>query len=200
MQNIRKTKVLDIPTTALCGAMGGLASIVVVAPVEHVRIKMQASGQYNSTFGCFKAILKGNGITGLYRGLFATGCREFPGCGFYFMTYEAMMADFKKKWATDGPKQKLAALIAGSFAGLAYWLPVFPIDNIKTRLQSDNLTTPKYKGFFDCFAKTVKEGGVKNLYRGLLPCALRSMPANAAGFALFEYTMGFINKHYIDNN
>lgn len=44
--------------------------------------------------------------------------------------------------------------------------------------------------------KTIKTGGIKNLYRGLLPCVLRSMPANAAGFLAFEETMNFINKHY----
>lgn len=49
MQKLLNTKTLDIPTTALCGACGGLASIVVVAPVEHVRIKMQASGKFTST-------------------------------------------------------------------------------------------------------------------------------------------------------
>lgn len=113
------------------------------------------------------------------------------------MTYDTAMNYMKKNWCKDGASQKLAALLAGSIAGLAYWVPVFPCDNIKTRIQSDSLEKPKYKGFFNCLAVTIKECGIKGIYRGLLPCALRSMPANAAGFLVFEETMSFIKKHYL---
>lgn len=58
------------------------------------------------------------------------------------MSYDALMQYFKNGWAKDKAKEKIAALIAGSCAGLAYWVPVFPVDNIKTRLQSDPLENP----------------------------------------------------------
>ena len=39
-----------------------------------------------------------------------------------------------------------APLFAGAFAGLGYWAPVYGVDFIKTRIQSDSISNPKYTG------------------------------------------------------
>ena len=34
------------------------------------------------------------------------------------------------------------------------WTSTYPFDNIKTKIQGDSLTKPKYKGMIDCIKKT----------------------------------------------
>jgi len=69
---------------------------------------------------------------------------------------------------------KLTALVAGGFAGFAVDVALFPLDTIRTRMQSQ-------EGFF-------KSGGFKNVYKGLGPAALGSFPGAAMFFVTYEAT------------
>ncbi len=83
----------------------------------------------------------------------------------------------------------------GGLAGIAFWLPWYPIDVIKSTLQGDSYlkANRKHHGFFDAARQVYARGGVKAFYRGFLPCMLRSFPANAALLAtVFQLqNMGF---------
>lgn len=68
----------------------------------------------------------------------------------------------------------LPALPAGGIAGLAMDVSAFPLDTIKTRLQSS-------EGFR-------KAGGFRNLFAGLGPAAIGAVPCAAAFFAVYEQT------------
>lgn len=65
--------------------------------------------------------------------------------GVYFFTYDFMMRVLNKD--IDSPALK-TALLAGGLAGLATWLTVYPIDYIKTLIQSDSLMSPKHNSMF----------------------------------------------------
>lgn len=69
-------------------------------------------------------------------------------------------------------------LVCGAVAGLSVDLSLYPIDTIKTRLQSS-------QGF-------IKSGGFKNVYRGMGSVAVGSAP----GAALF-FTTYYAGKHVI---
>jgi len=66
----------------------------------------------------------------------------------------------------------LKALIAGGAAGTSVDVALFPIDTIKTRLQSP-------QGF-------LKAGGFKGIYRGLGAAAVGSAPGAALFFSTYE--------------
>lgn len=67
-----------------------------------------------------------------------------------------------------------AALIAGGTAGTTVDIVLFPLDTIKTRLQSE-------AGF-------IKSGGFRGIYSGLLSAALGSAPTAAIFFVAYEST------------
>ncbi len=46
----------------------------------------------------------------------------------------------------------------------------------------------------DAAAKLWAEGGVKRFSAGLAPCLARSFPANAVGFAVYEWTKATVDK------
>uniref|UniRef100_A0A336LQR1 Pre-rRNA-processing protein TSR2 homolog n=1 Tax=Culicoides sonorensis TaxID=179676 RepID=A0A336LQR1_CULSO len=63
---------------------------------------------------------------------------------------------------------------AGGVAGVAVDIALFPIDTVKTRLQSE-------RGFW-------RSGGFKGIYRGLAPAAVGSAPTAALFFFTYETT------------
>lgn len=62
-------------------------------------------------------------------------------------------------------------LVCGATAGLSVDLSLYPIDTIKTRLQSS-------QGF-------IKAGGFKNVYRGMSSVAIGSAPGAAIFFTTY---------------
>jgi hypothetical protein len=64
------------------------------------------------------------------------------------------------------------ALIAGGFAGTTVDVALYPLDALKTRLQSP-------KGFW-------KAGGFSGIYRGVLATALGASPGSAMFFSAYE--------------
>lgn len=86
-------------------------------------------------------------------------------------------------------KEWNAALIAGAVAGFSVDVSLFPLDTVKTRLQSK-------QGF-------VKAGGFNGIYRGLGPAALGSAPGAAVFFTTYNLTKTFLQGNlylYIMNN
>lgn len=79
--------------------------------------------------------------------------------------------------------------MCGSFAGFFCWLSAFPLDVIKTKIQVDNITSPKYdeKSLIGNVKKMYSEFGFKGFYRGLSICLVRSIPVGGMGFVVYEY-------------
>lgn len=83
-----------------------------------------------------------------------------------------------------------STLISGAVAGAIVDVALFPIDTVKTRLQSEN-------GFW-------RSGGFKGIYKGLAPAAAGSAPTAALFFCTYEgckkylsSASGYSNSPYI---
>lgn len=50
-------------------------------------------------------------------------------------------------------------------AGIVGKFVEYPFDTVKVRLQTQSLSNPKFSGPLDCITKTIKEHGIKDLYR-----------------------------------
>ena len=69
------------------------------------------------------------------------------------------------------------------------WLFTYPIDYVKTLVQSDSLEPRKYKSAIDCARTQYHREGVKTFFKGLGVTMLRSFPVNGVGFLSFEWMM-----------
>ncbi len=67
-------------------------------------------------------------------------------------------------------------LAFGATAGYVLWIFIYPIDAIKSKLQTDALDPSKraYSSAIDCLRKTVKAQGYKGLWKGFGTCMLRA--------------------------
>lgn len=137
----------------------------------------------------------GGVLKGLYRGEAVTVLREAQAYGMWFLAFEWLMnADAKRnKVERDAiPAYKIA--FYGGLAGEALWLASYPLDVVKSKMQTDGFGDKmRYKSMRDCFAQTWAREGMGGFWRGLGPTLLRAMPVSAGTFAVVEMTRRAIN-------
>jgi solute carrier family 25 carnitine/acylcarnitine transporter 20/29 len=80
-------------------------------------------------------IYKDYGLKKLFLGLNSTALRESIGLGAYFGTYDFLIKYFTK----NGNVSMTGSLLAGGFAGMGCWISMYPVDYIKTLIQTDSL-------------------------------------------------------------
>ena len=80
---------------------------------------------------------------------------------------------------------------AGGIAGFSSWFIGYPIDFLKTKIQTQDLDNKVYKGMLDCFRQNVQRYGWKCLTRGLVTVCLRAFPVNAVAFYV-EDEVGYL--------
>lgn len=153
-------------------------------PIEllKVRLQVQDSSQprlYGSIFECAHKTFSTQGIQGLYRGYTSTLARDVPSFACYFFFYEAMRSFLR---SPDGSLRTTDLLLAGGIAGLGAWLPCYPQDAIKSRMQASSI----YKSNLECAAAIYREAGLRAFFRGFGPTMARAFPANAATFVAYE--------------
>ena len=145
-----------------------------------------------------------NGFRGIFRGLSSTIARDVPFNFAFFGAYEAWttllsstgsrlfcspnsIADRRSQNFTEAPKtdrrlNPFGVYIAGGCAGASGWMVSFPIDSVKSRVQTSKTPTSLVS-----MAKTIyKKFGVRGFFRGVSSAVLRAFPANAGLFLGYE--------------
>ena len=82
-------------------------------------------------------------------------------------------------------------MMGGGVAGISSWFVGYPIDFLKTKIQSQDLDNKVYRGMLDCFRKNVEKYGYRCLTRGLVTVCIRAFPVNAVAFYV-EDEVGFL--------
>ncbi|KAJ2614030.1 Mitochondrial carrier protein ymc2 [Coemansia sp. RSA 1365] len=185
----------------ISGAAAGVANSVVSGPVEHVRVRLQvqtsgSAAQYKGPIDCIRKIYRSFGTAGIYKGQVPTIIRELNGFGMYFLAYEALVQ--RKMTESGKARSEISSglvCLYGAAAGFAMWLTSYPIDVVKSKMQTDGFSgsSQKYSGSIDCIRKTFEKEGLRGFFRGISPCLLRAAPANAATFIGFEMAIRALN-------
>lgn len=79
-------------------------------------------------------------------------------------------------------------VIAGSCAGLAEHVSIFPMDTLKTQLQCEKCGSVSPFKTWNCAERMVRNEGMFRLWRGVSAMFAGCVPAHAAYFSVFEYT------------
>jgi len=183
------------------GVIAGLANSVVSGPVEHIRIRLQTQPDkarlYAGPWDAIRKIYSAHGVVGIYKGQVATLCREASGYGVYFWTYEKLM---EREMTQNGIRRDQVnpakTVLFGAASGYTLWAVIYPIDMIKSRMQTDGFsaaTGKKYNSTWDCVRTIWRAEGIKAFTRGLTPTLIRSPFANGATFLGFEMAMRVLN-------
>jgi len=182
---LKKGEQLTLNRTLAAGAIAGLVTSFVECPADVFKVKLQSQvgkGQFSGVFDCAKKIASQYGVRGVYQGLQATLARNIPAFGLYFYTYEGTNRFLSK----PGQKEPsyFSCFIGGGVSGFGFWGLLYPLEIIKTRIQADALDKKDrvYRSYMDCWVKTIRDQGIRGLFRGYVPCVVRAVPVNATVF------------------
>lgn len=185
----------------LSGAGAGFANGFLAGPIEHVRIRLQiqtgAAGEryYRGPVDVLKHLNEVGGLRAIYRGFGPTLFREAYGMGIYFMTFESLVQrTMRKHHIARNQVESWKLCLFGALSGYAMWFTSYPVDIVKSKLQTDTLGAWKYRGSADVIRDTYAKQGIKGFFVGFSPTILRAAPANAATFLAFEWTMRLLNR------
>ncbi|XP_057524748.1 uncharacterized protein LOC130804349 [Amaranthus tricolor] len=78
-------------------------------------------------------------------------------------------------------------MVAGSIAGCAEHMAMFPVDTIKTRMQALGSCPIKTVGVRTALDSLLKSDGAAGLYRGIAAMGLGAGPAHAVYFSVYEF-------------
>lgn len=185
-----ESQLLLWPQTYLAGATAGLVNTPVTAPVEQLRILSQSNTGSTSLTQTVKAIYGSQGLRGLYRGTTITLLREVQAYGVWFLTYEALIEQIQahRGYKLRNEIRTPELLFAGATAGCALWLSSYPLDVIKSNIQSDKFgAESKYNGKISTATRAIwAANGARGFWKGIGPCLLRAVPCSAGTFAAVE--------------
>ncbi|KAI0001277.1 mitochondrial carrier domain-containing protein [Russula compacta] len=201
-QDAAQSALLSSSQLIIAGALAGLGNGFVSGPVEHIRIRLQTQSNtnpvYRGPFDAIKKIASKHGIRGIYKGQNVTFLREATGYGVYFWAYEKLV---QREMALKGIRREQispgSAILYGAAAGYALWAVIYPIDMVKSRMQTDGFSPSdgqKYRSTLHCVRTVWKSEGIGAFTRGLGPTLIRSPFANGATFLGFEMASRFLSS------
>jgi len=202
---VNNTPQYSIAQISSAGFFSAIPMTLITAPFERVKVLLQIQGQkelkpgekpkYNGGVDVVRQLYKEGGIRSVFRGSAMTLARDGPGSAAYFAVYEYVKRSLSPKDANGNATGELslsAVMAAGGAAGVAMWIPVFPVDTIKSRIQTAE-GNPTIRGVI---SSLYRNGGIKSFFPGFGPALARAVPANAATFLGVELAHKFMNKTF----
>ncbi|KAF8055036.1 SPAC8C9.12c [Scenedesmus sp. PABB004] len=169
----------------LAGAVAGVTEHTAMYPVDTIKTRMQAlshPGQrlHGSVINALRAVLRREGVAGLYRGVGAVAAGAGPAHALHFAVYEAAK---ERLGGNRAGYQWAATAGAGAVATVVNDGLMTPVDVIKQRLQ---VAHSPYRGLVDCTATVLRQEGVAALYRSYRTTVLMNIPFVAMHFSVYE--------------
>jgi len=152
----------------LAGLSGGIGRGLVEGPFEFIKVRRQVERQWN--------------LIGLYRGSAITMLRN---C-ILFSSF-VLYIDLSKS-LTGGVG--LSPFWTGAICSNMAWLTIWPLDVVKSRIQSGNYGD---KGIVALLKDVFKSGAI---FRGVLPGLMRSTFANGCSMVVYQWTYKHLKTNY----
>ncbi|CAL3969254.1 unnamed protein product [Diplocarpon coronariae] len=193
------SKTQSLGVNIFSGASSGILGAAAGSPFFLVKTRLQSFSpfapvgtqhNYKNAVDGMRLIYKGEGTTGLYRGVGAAMVRTGFGSSVQLPTYFFAKRRLVKHFGLqEGPALHLASSTASGFVVCCV---MHPPDTIMSRMYNQNGNL--YSGVFDCLAKTVKTEGVFAMYKGFLPHLARILPHTILTLSLAEQTNKLMRK------
>ncbi|KAG7359314.1 mitochondrial carrier protein [Nitzschia inconspicua] len=189
----------DMTRRMVCGGLAGCIAKTATNPLERIKMLSQ-TGEHTSKSGSvvslYRAILRNEGVVGLWAGNGANLLRIFPAKAVVFSSNDAFQGMFRRITHTPD-HQKLHhtyAFLSGGMAGVCATVVTYPLDFARGRISGKlaNTATSKkeYRGILHTVVLTVRDEGFLALYKGVTPTLLGALPYEGIKFG----TVGLMEK------
>lgn len=185
----KTTGQLSLPRSVAAGFLAGLCEgAFAVTPSEAIKTRLIEDGKrpraerhYRGLLHGSAAIMRSEGLAGIYKGLGPTMMRQGANSAVRLTTY-SMLRTLGTK---DGRKPGAAETFAmGAIAGVVTVYSTMPFDVVKTRMQSERAT--QYRGVVDCAVSIARDEGVRNFWKGTTPRLVRLIMSGGIVFSIYE--------------
>ncbi|PBK71550.1 probable CTP1-Mitochondrial citrate transporter-member of the mitochondrial carrier (MCF) family [Armillaria ostoyae] len=183
---------VSAPRSLVAGLGAGMMeALFAVTPSETIKTKLiddanRPNPQYRGLVHGTISIVRQEGITGIYRGLWPTMMRQGANSAVRFTTYSTLK-QFVQGAARPG--QTLPSTITfgiGAIAGLVTVYTTMPLDVIKTRMQSLEARS-QYRNFAHCAYRIFTEEGILRFWTGTTPRLARLVMSGGIVFTVYEH-------------
>ncbi|XP_011506055.1 PREDICTED: graves disease carrier protein-like [Ceratosolen solmsi marchali] len=181
------------------GGVAGMCSKTTVAPLDRIKILLQAHNNHYKHLGVFsglKEIVDREHFLALYKGNYAQMVRIFPYAATQFTAFEVYKKYLGNKLGSGTHADKF---LAGSSAGVTAVAFTYPLDTIRARLAFQVTGEHMYTGIVHTAVSIFKdEGGLRALYRGFVPTICGMIPY--AGFSFYSFEkLKYVCMRYCPN-
>ncbi|KAL6763619.1 mitochondrial carrier [Haematococcus lacustris] len=190
------------------GAITGFVAAFTEGPIDFYKSQIQVQiiksrqnadykPPYTSVSACVKATWQQSGLRGPFQGLTATLVRNTPANAIYLGNFEMLKAAYcRRMQCSQADIPGWVVLCSAGLGGVTYWLSIFPVDCIKSAMQTDSIVRSerKYPDFITTAQKLWAEGGIKRFYKGFTPCIIRAAPANGVMLLTVEKVQALLKQ------
>ena len=175
------------------GVVAAAARTVVETPFELMKVRLQTGGSIRASGGA--SLVSTTQLAELYTGAGPTFCRATLMLGSFFVLCDYFERLAPELMAVPLPSHTHApSFIKGGVCATAGWVVAWPYEVVKSLVQSKD--GAKYRGMSSVtiMREIVAANGVRALWRGIGPGALRSIASNGAGMAIYQFTQNASRK------
>ncbi|PWN92936.1 mitochondrial tricarboxylate transporter [Acaromyces ingoldii] len=185
----KNTGQLSLPRSIAAGFLAGLCEgAFAVTPSEAIKTRLIEDGkrprdqrQYKGLISGSAAIIRNEGLAGIYKGLGPTMMRQGANSAVRLTTYSSLRTLATKDGRKPGGVETFGM---GAVAGIVTVYATMPFDVVKTRMQSESAS--QYKGAFDCVATMLRQEGVRRFWKGTTPRLTRLILSGGIVFTVYE--------------
>jgi len=177
----------------LVGGFVGFCSGFISTPFEMVKVQLQLDNisgkKFKGSLNCATIILQNHGIRGIYTGFNSNMIRESLFASTYFGLYE----NIKRKLTTliSGP---LAIPISGGLSGATAWVVSFPLDVIKSNVQSKSPISGDHLSMKQIIQLKYRKQGLQGFYFGVRSSIIRAFIVSSIRFSTYEFAFVKLNQ------
>ncbi|XP_057422195.1 calcium-dependent mitochondrial ATP-magnesium/phosphate carrier protein 3-like isoform X2 [Lotus japonicus] len=190
------SKHVDRSKYFLAGGIAGATSRTVTAPLDRLKVVLQVQTARASIVPGVMKIWKQDGLLGFYRGNGLNIVKVAPESAIKFYAFEMLKNVIGDAQGSKSDIGTSGRLLAGGMAGGIAQAAIYPLDLIKTRLQTCASEGGRAPNLGTLTKNIWVHEGPRAFYRGLLPSLIGMIPY--AGIDLTAYdTLKDLSRTYI---
>lgn len=166
-------------------ACGNAASSLIFVPKEMIKQRLQAARVAGTPMGVRKvvsAIVKENGVRGLYAAYSATLLRNIPTTALKWLIYEELR--LRLVAGNESAALPVRSMLCGALSGASSSIIMTPVDVVKTRLATGQYLARL--GLRGSLVKLATEEGLAGLFAGAQARMLGAALFSAIGLSTYE--------------
>ncbi|XP_071722512.1 calcium-dependent mitochondrial ATP-magnesium/phosphate carrier protein 2-like [Rutidosis leptorrhynchoides] len=179
----------------IAGGIAGAASRTATAPLDRLKVILQVQTERACILPAINKILKEGGLLGFFRGNGLNVVKVAPESAIKFYAYEML-----KKAIGGEDKHDIGAsgrLLAGGMAGAVAQTAIYPLDLVKTRLQTCGSENGKAPNLGRLTRDIWLHEGPRAFYKGLVPSLLGIIPYAGIDLAAYETLKDLSRVHIL---